>query len=110
MSNTVLTNNNEKEHENGSVTLDFGNRVVRSLSHSAANVHTSNSGILITFTNPYPLMIFCRYSNPIGANNGHLDPEQSSVVQWNSLPASIATLTDLNSFKRAVFQVCHSKP
>ena len=63
MSNTVLTNNNEKEHENGSVTLDFGNRVVRSLSHSAANVHTSNSGILITFTNPYPLMIFCRYSN-----------------------------------------------
>ena len=30
-----------------------------------------------------------------------------TVVQWNSLPASIATLTDLNSFKRAVCQVCH---
>ena len=28
-----------------------------------------------------------------------------TVVQWNSLPASIATLTDLNSFKRAVCQV-----
>ena len=33
-----------------------------------------------------------------------------TVVQWNSLPASIATLTDLDSFKRAVCQVCHSKP
>ena len=33
-----------------------------------------------------------------------------TVVQWNSLPASIATLTDLNSFKRAVCQVCHPKP
>ena len=33
-----------------------------------------------------------------------------TVVQWNSLPASFATLTDLNSFKRAVCQVCHPKP
>ena len=32
------------------------------------------------------------------------------VVQSNSLPSSIATLTDLDSFKRAVCQVCHSKP
>ena len=31
-----------------------------------------------------------------------------TVVQWNGLPASIATLTDLNRFKRAVCQVCHS--
>ena len=33
-----------------------------------------------------------------------------TVVQWNKLPASVATLTDLDSFKRAVCQVCHSKP
>ena len=33
-----------------------------------------------------------------------------TVVQWNNLPASIATLTDLDSFKGAVCQVCHSKP
>ena len=29
--------------------------------------------------------------------NGHSDPEQSSVVQWNSLPVSIATLTAFDS-------------
>ena len=33
-----------------------------------------------------------------------------TVVQWNSLPAPIATLTDLDSFKQAVSQVCHIKP
>ena len=33
-----------------------------------------------------------------------------AIVQWNSLPAPITTLTDLDSFKRAVCQVCHSKP
>ena len=33
-----------------------------------------------------------------------------TVVQWNSLPVSVATLTDLDRFKRAVCQVCHSKP
>lgn len=33
-----------------------------------------------------------------------------TVVQWNYLPASVATLTDLDSFKRAVSQVYHSKP
>ena len=32
-----------------------------------------------------------------------------AVVQGNSLPAAIATLTDLDSFKRAVCQVCNSK-
>ena len=32
------------------------------------------------------------------------------VVQWNSLPVSVATLTDIDSLKRAVCQVCHSKP
>ena len=32
------------------------------------------------------------------------------VVQWDSLPVSVATLTDIDSFKRDVCQVCHSKP
>ena len=33
-----------------------------------------------------------------------------TVVQWNKLPISVTTLTDLDSFIRAVCQVCHSKP
>ena len=33
-----------------------------------------------------------------------------TVVLWNSLPAPIATLTDLDSFKQAVSQVCQIKP
>ena len=33
-----------------------------------------------------------------------------TVVQWNHLPPHIATLTNLDSFKQAVSQVCHSKP
>ena len=33
-----------------------------------------------------------------------------TVVQWNHLPPYIATLTNLDSFKQAVGQVCHSKP
>ena len=41
MSNTVLININEKERENGSVTLEFGSRVIRSL--STGNVHASGT-------------------------------------------------------------------
>ena len=33
-----------------------------------------------------------------------------TVVQWNHLPPHIATLTNFDSFKQAVSQVCHSKP
>ena len=33
-----------------------------------------------------------------------------AVVQWNALPAPTATLTNLDSFKQAVSQLCHVKP
>ena len=32
------------------------------------------------------------------------------VIQWNYLSAPIATLTNTDSFKLAVSQVCHMKP
>ena len=46
---------------------------------------------------------------PTGTNYHKYSFYPLAVVQWNSLPVSIATLTDLESFKRAVGQVCHSK-
>ncbi|MCG8032702.1 MAG: reverse transcriptase domain-containing protein [Candidatus Thiodiazotropha taylori] len=33
-----------------------------------------------------------------------------TIVQWNCLPSTVATLTTIDSFKRAVSQVCHIKP
>ena len=44
MTSTELINNNEKERENGSVTLDFATRGIRSI--SPGNVHLNISGNL----------------------------------------------------------------
>ena len=63
-----------------------------------------------------PLTRISRTSHPLEnkfalgltTTNTHFSP--LTVVQWNSLPGPIATLTDLDSSKQAVNQVCHIKP
>ena len=68
-------------------------------------------------SNVMPLTLVSRTSHPLAYRQISTETKYYKysfyplrVVQWNSLPVSIATLTDIDSFKRAVCQVCHSKP
>ena len=61
-----------------------------------------------------PLTRISRTSHPLACRQIYARTEYYKysfypliVVQWNSLPAPIATLTNLDSFKQAVSQVCH---
>ena len=61
----------------------------------------------------------CLLGEPTPWHSGSCTPEWTdyskyflyllAVFQWNRIPALIATLTDLNSYKHAVSQVVHLK-